>query len=140
MFQLSRFLYCGTNCRGNRARTSNHEFEPAGDDHTDQAIRLVSKLSIGTAFDIEEHRQLVSALERFYVTHNAGFEGVEEVSPLSEVMLALNHDELLIEYYLPQHFPNELKLMVVTSRGTSVHSLSMEDILGPHIAFTLSGV
>lgn len=81
-------------------------------------MRLASRLPIGTLWDSAMERELLISIEDIYANNKAGFQKVEKVVNLSQLMNNLQPDEIIIEYFIPFHelHPSyELWILVITS-------------------------
>ena len=82
-------------------------FAPEASDRQDELVWdemiLGSQLSIGSYWDRGERYALLSDIESFYATHDAGFAGCAEPAALDEIQSALQPDEAIIEYWIPFH-------------------------------------
>ena len=77
--------------------------DPAQETLVRAEMRLVSQLSLGTAWDRAERRTVLTELEALYAGSLSGFQGVTPGVPAGQVRTALQPGEVLIEYFLPHH-------------------------------------
>ncbi|AFS80368.1 hypothetical protein NKOR_02350 [Candidatus Nitrosopumilus koreensis AR1] len=96
--------------------------------------QLMSRLSIGTAFDRSERHLQQEEIEELYRLHNAGFEKTSNVTTMRKIQTSLKGDEILLEFFMPNHptHPSiELWVIIITSKESKVLQIPLDSLKNP---------
>jgi CHAT domain-containing protein len=100
------------------------EFVPSdSEDLLRSEMRLVSRLPIASLWDYATKRGLLDCIEDIHAINKSGFQKVEKIASLSQIMNNLQFDEIIIEYFIPFHelHPSyELWILVITSEKVHI--------------------